>query len=144
MTTKLRLKKTASVTREMLSMTIGEDYYLEFQTRPYLAKEQRTRALKEGEKVKAPPMLADVLAFSEDDSGVLTKEYTIICNAVLVSILEDNFPGDAVIGERLIVTKLDKISGRDYNLFNVSTFDLDDGTDPEVVEAPQPNKSRRK
>jgi hypothetical protein len=140
----LKLKKTTSVTREHLQMELGVDYYMEFQTQPYKAPEVRVRIPKDGEKAKEPPMLADVLLYSEDAEGVLTKEYTIIVNAVLKSILDEHFPGDVVIGERLIVTKLAKVNGKDYNRFNVSSFDLDDGEDVPVDTAPVPNKKRGK
>jgi hypothetical protein len=142
----LKLKKTGSVTREHLQMELDVDYYLEFQTQPYKAPDIRQRAPKEGEKAKEPPMLADVLAYSEDAEGVITKEYTIIVNAVLAGALDEHYPGAAVIGERLIICKLPKVNGKDYNRFNVSTFDLDDGENPEefAVEAPKPNKKRAK
>jgi hypothetical protein len=142
----LKLKKTGSVTREHLQMELGVDYYLEFETQPYRAPDVRARAPKEGEKAKEPPMLADVVAYTEDGDGVLTKEYTIIVNAVLAGALDEHYPGAAVIGERLIVTKLPKVNGKDYNRFNISTFDLDDGESPEefAVEAPKPNKKRGK
>jgi|WetSurMetagenome_2_1015567.scaffolds.fasta_scaffold167045_2 hypothetical protein len=140
----LKLKKTTSVTREHLQMELGVDYYLEFETQPYKATEIRARAPKEGEKAKEPPLLCDVLAYSEDAEGILTKEYTIIVNSVLKSILDEHYPEAAVIGERLIVTKLPKVNGKDYNRFNVSNFDLDDGEDAPVDDTPKPNKKRGK
>lgn len=140
----LKLKKTGSVTREHLQMELGVDYYLEFQTAPYKAPDVRTRTPKDGEKAKEPPMLADVLAYSEDEEGILTKEFTIIVNAVLKGILDEHYPDAAVIGERLIVTKLPKVNGKDYNRFNVSSFDLDDGEDELIDETPKPNKKRGK
>jgi hypothetical protein len=140
----LKLKKTDSVTREHLQMELGVEYYLEFLSCAYKAPDVRTRVPKDGSVAKDPPMLADVLMFAQDDDGVLTKEYTIIVNAVLQSILDENYPNDSLIGERLCIIKLPKVHGKDYNRFNVSKFDLDDGEDEPVDTTPKPNKKRGK
>jgi len=139
----LKLKKTESVTREHFQMELGVEYYFEFQTQVYKAPNVRTRNVA-GEVNKEPPMLADVLLFVEDAEGVLSKEYTIIINTVLKNILDDTYPGDALIGERLCVVKLPKVQGRDYNRFNVARFDLDDGEEPAVDTTPVPNRMRGK
>ena len=128
----MKIKVGDAVTRDHLKILDNTPYFLEFQSVP--VQQPDTRKLDANGVLvgKAPPKLVHVAQFVEDEAtgDVFAKDYVIIINAVLAGIIESEFPGDTIIGQRLQVIRFSKREGKNYNDFKVTHFELEESAAP--------------
>lgn len=131
---------TESVTRAHVKLEANVPVYVKFVSAVYDAPENRARRAAKpvdpndsaavAAAAKLPPKLADVIEYAEGPDGkLMQRDGRIIVAAALQTVFEDEFPGDALIGECLRITALGKTTtraGNQLNLFEVVKFELDE------------------
>jgi hypothetical protein len=107
-------KRKKLLTRPVLKFVKDEPRYIKFEGAIYLGKEMK---IKEGEKKKDPAHLADVVDLS---TGELAQ---IIVNAVPMSVLKENYPGDSYVGKCFMIMRQSRQPGKDYDPFKVEEIE---------------------
>lgn len=123
----MKLKVGENVTRDQLKLADNVPYFLEFQSIPLQQPDTRKLDANGSPVGKAPPVLANVAQYVEDDAGgILVKEYVFILNTVLANIIAAEFPGEIIIGQKLQITRLSKREGKNYSDFRVASFEIEE------------------
>lgn len=127
-------RKLKSVTRNLFKLSNNNEYYFKFQEPIFLGK-------KIGDK--DPAHLANVINLETGEEG------QIILGAVLVGILNENYPDDAYVSRCFEIVKF-RDAASAYNTYNVSEV-ADPSEDDEIeaeaeaeAEAPAPSKRNRR
>lgn len=77
------------------------------------------------EKQKEPPILARGVDMTTGE------ECEMICNAVLESVLKEEYPDDTYVGKGFEIIKHKKVEGKAYNRFSVSEIELPAAKSPQ-------------
>ncbi len=114
------------VTRPLLKMEMGKEYFVEFESAIYQADPvvaTRTRASKDDTGTTStrkmdPPQLADVKDLAHGG-----RPSQIIVNAVLGAELLKKYPKDAYIGKAFRLVK-NQLQGKSYATFEIAEIEL--------------------
>jgi hypothetical protein len=109
------------LTVPVLSLKDNEPRILRFDGKMHIGK---TMKAKEGDKPKEPATIASV---TDMESGEI---FDLIVSAVLHSVLDEEFPGDAYVGKVFSVTALPKRDGKQYKGMKVYEMDIVDSSKP--------------
>ena len=129
-------RKLKSVTRNLFKLSNNKEYYFKIQEPIFLGK-------KIGDK--DPAHLANVIDLETGEEG------QIILGAVLVGILNENYPDDAYVSRCFEIVKF-RDAASAYNTYNVSEVadpSEDDDTETETadtapVDTSAPSKRNRR
>lgn len=119
-------KRKKLLTRPVLKWEVGKPRFIKIETAMHIGKEMKEKA---GEKKKEPATLANVIDLSTGDLA------QIIVNAVLKSVLNEEYPNDTYVGLCFSVTKQARVQGKQYDPFSIEEIE-----DPVPVEQ-HPNES---
>ena len=119
----VQFKRKKNLTPPLLKFAESEARYVKITAPMYLGKEMKEKA---GEKKREPAMLADVINL---ETG---EEAQIICSAVVVSVLNENYPNNGYVGKGFAITKKGREPGKQYNKFSVEEIELPEESVPAV------------
>lgn len=111
-------KRKKLLTRPVLKMVENVPVYVKFEGPIYVGKELKSdRAQKEGDKKREPAHLADVIDLASGEQA------QIIAAAVVVSVLDENYPDKGYVGKCFSITKKGRAPGKQYFGYNVEEID---------------------
>jgi hypothetical protein len=101
----------------------------------YIGKDMKQ---KEGDKKKEPATLANVTNLETGEAG------QFIVNAVVKSVLTDEYPNDAYVGKCFAITKQKRKEGKSYDPFNVVEIEDPSATEVPTVDPSAAHATRRR
>lgn len=110
-------KRKKLLTRPVLKLVENQPIYVKFESAIYLGKEMKADKVKEGEKKRDPAHLADVIDL------VSGEQAQIIASAVVMSVLDENYPDTGYVGKCFSITKKGRAPGKQYFGYNVEEID---------------------
>lgn len=116
-----KFKVTKIITRPIIKMVKGVEYYLKFESTVFVGK----KIVKPGEEDQPPAMLANVIQL---DTGL---EGQIIIPKVMQDLLAESYPDASYIGKCFAVT-LTRVEGKRYNLVTMNEIEADEA--PETAD----------
>jgi hypothetical protein len=122
-------KRKKLLTLPVLKWEVGKPKYLKIEAAMHIGKEMKA---KDNEKKKEPATLCNVTDLATGEPA------QIIVNAVLKSVLTEEYPGDAYVGLCFSITKQARQAGKQYDPFAIEEIE-----DP-ATETPNPNASGKK
>lgn len=122
-----RFKVKKLLTRPLLKFSEDESRFVKIETAVYIGKDMK-EAVKPGEKKREPAHIADVIDL---ETGA---EAQIIVSAVVLSVLNETYPGDTYIGKSFSITKLSRQPGKSY--FPYSVAEIEDPAADASVNVP--------
>jgi hypothetical protein len=110
------------LTLPLFKLVVDTPSYFKITAAMYIGKDMKQ---KEGDKKKEPATLANVTNLETGEAG------QFIVNAVVKSVLTEEYPADAYVGKCFAITKQKRKEGKSYDPFNVVEID-----DPGATAAP--------
>ena len=104
------------LTRPILKMDQGVARYVRIEGAMYIGRDMKEK-VADGGKKKEPATICDVVNLED---GSLMQ---IILNAVLKSVLSEEYPNDTYVGKCFGITKLGHAPGKAYNSFRVEEIE---------------------
>lgn len=123
--TNVTYKPKRLITVPVLSLKENEERILRFESDMHVGK---TMKVKEGEKAKEPAIIARV---TDMVSGEI---FELIVNAVLRSVLDEEFPEGGYVKKVFSITALPKREGKQYKGVKVYELEAIELTPPKVKE----------
>jgi hypothetical protein len=117
MTTEFKPVRKKLLTRPVLKWEVSKPKYLKIEASMHIGKEIKSRSEKEGDKKKDPATIAHVIDLTTGEPA------QIIVNAVLKSVLIDEYPGDAYVGKCFSITKQARQPGKQYDPFQIEEIE---------------------
>lgn len=129
-------KRKKLLTRPVLKFEVGKARYIKIETEMHIGKEMKEQA---GEKKKEPATLCNVIDLSTGEPG------QIIVNAVLKSVLSEEYPSGSYVGLCFSITKQARMPGKQYDPFNIEEIeDPNEEKADTATHAPQPSGTKRR
>ncbi len=125
MTTEPQFKRKKLLTRAVLKFIENQANYVKIESAIYLGKEMKGDVAQDGKKKKEPAHLANVIDLR---TGELAQ---IIVSAVVLSVLNEEYPDDGYVDKCFAITKKGKAPGKQY--FGYSIEEIEDPTLPKPV-----------
>ena len=117
----MSFKVKKNLTKTLFKFITGEPRYLKFQGALFVGKELKA---KEGAKKMEPATLAFVTDLETGEEG------QVIINAVVKSVLTDEYANDAYVGKCFQITKNARAPGKTYDPFSIAEIE-----DPAEIES---------
>lgn len=144
----IRFKVKQRITFPQLKLEPGVAYPVLIKAPIFEGKPVRASSLKENtdkpaddNKAENPPHLARITSLTDG------KDYEIVCPAVLVAELEDNFPDHSYVDRAFQITLLGKKAGKRYHTIDLVELEIEaDGEDdglPRHEAAPKSGKGKK-
>lgn len=131
----MEFKRKKLLTRPVLKFVENEPNFVKIEGAIYLGKEMKGDVAADGKKKKEPAHLAEVIDLQ---TGELAQ---IIVSAVVLSVLNENYPDNSYVGKCFSITKKGKTPGKQYFGYNVE--EIDDPTEAKPDAAPSDSASTR-
>ena len=113
----MEFKRKKLLTRPVLKMEQDKTRYVKLEGAMFVGKDIKPRNQADDEKKKEPATLVNAVNL-EDGSLVL-----IVVNAVLKSVLSEEYPGDGYVGKCFAITKQGRQPGKQYNPFHIEEIE---------------------
>lgn len=111
-------KRKKLLTRPVLKYVVDVANYVLIETAAHIGKEMKPGA--DGKK-KEPATLCNVIDLKTGEPAQL------ILNAVVKSVLTEEYPGDSYVGKCFAITKQARVPGKSYDPFSIEEIE-----DPKV------------
>lgn len=106
------------LTRPTLKMVEGTPRYVKIEAPIFIGKEMKSRKADAADaKKREPAHVANVIDLETGEPA------QIICSAVVLSTLNDEYPSEAYVGKCFAITKLAKRDGKDYFGYKVEEIE---------------------
>ena len=109
----ITFKRKKLLTRPQVKMKAGDSIYLRIEQPMFIGTNIKARKGKEGDEKKEPPT---VIWGVDLQTG---EQVQMLANAVLKSILEEEYKENSYVGKCFLIEKKEKEPGRDYFAFHV-------------------------
>lgn len=123
-------KRKKLLTRPVLKYVVGTPNYVLIEEKMHIGKEMKKKSGED--KAKEPATLCNVIDLSTGEPA------QIILNAVVKSVLTEEYPNDAYVGLCFSITKQARTPGKQYDPFNIEEIENpreDLGTTPKEAVA---------
>ena len=120
-------KRKKLLTRPVLKWEVDKPKYLKIEAAMHIGKDIKSRNAKEDDKKKEPATIVDVTDLQTGEPA------QIIVNAVLKSVLTDEYPNDAYVGKCFSITKQARQQGKQYDPFKIE--EIEDPAEEETAKA---------
>ena len=119
-------KRKKLLTRPVLKMPEGVPRYVKIEHPMFIGKtiKEKSKGDSDDKKQKEPATILDVIDLSTGEQA------QIVCNAVLKSVLAEEYPNDSYVGLCFSIEKQGRAPGKDYNPFHIEEIE-----DPTVLES---------
>jgi hypothetical protein len=107
-------KRKRLLTKPLLKYSVGMAVYVLIETAAHIGKEMKPGA--DGKK-KEPATLCDVVDLKTGEPC------QIILNAVVKSVLAEEYPNDSYVGKCFAITKQARVTGKAYDPFSVEEIE---------------------
>jgi hypothetical protein len=124
MTTPFTPVRKKLLTRPVLKWVVDKPNYIKIETAMHIGKDIKSRTPVDEAKKKEPATLCNVTNLETGEPA------QIILNAVLKSVLIEEYPNDSYVGKCFAVTKQSRQPGKQYDPFNIEEIE-----DPKAVES---------
>lgn len=111
----LKFRVVKHVTRPLLKMEDGQDYYIKFEAKMFQAEALKNAPASDK---KAPPYIAHVVDL---ETGHASQ---IICNEVLRTEIDKSFPNDTYVGKAFHIIRNKIAENKKYATFNITEIAL--------------------
>jgi hypothetical protein len=138
--TEPQFKRKKLLTRPIIKFQVGQPNYVKIEGKIYLGREMKGDMTADGKKKKEPAHLADVIDLKTGELG------QIIVAAVVLSVLNEEYPGDSYVGKCFAITKKTQQPGKSYFGYNVEEIEDPLAAETEAVSTasePTPLKGAR-
>lgn len=111
-------KRKKLLTRPVLKMPEGVARYVLIEAPMFIGKVIKEK-LKEGtdKKQKEPATILNIVDLTTGEQA------QIVCNAVLKSVLSEEYPNDTYVGKCFSIEKQGRQPGKDYNPFHIEEIE---------------------
>ncbi len=124
----MEFKRKKLLTRPILKMEQDKPRYVKVEQAMFIGKEIKDSRLKDDDKGKGPAMILNCINL---ETG---EQVQIVCNAVLKSVLAEEYPNDTYVGKCFMITKMGRQPGKQYNPFHIE--EIEEPTPEPVAESP--------
>jgi hypothetical protein len=129
-----QFKRVKNLTLDILKFVENNPRHVKITGPIHLGKEQKSS--KGDDKKREPAHLAPCINLEDG------AECQIIVSAVVLSVLNDEYPGEAYVGKCFAITKKNRVEGKQY--FPYSVEEIEDPSKPAKIEdAPKHNPGKR-
>lgn len=135
MTTEIQFKRKKLLTRPLIKFIENQSNYIKIEGPIYLGKEMKQDVDAEGKRKKEPAHLADVIDLKTGELG------QIIVAAMVLSVLNENYPDNSYVGLCFCVTKKGKAPGKQYFGYSVEEIEDPTAVADSAVSAASPTES---
>lgn len=111
----MEFKTKKVLTRPVLKFTEGVTHYVKIEAAMFIGKEMKQKA---GDDKKKEP--ATILNVIDLESGEVAQ---MLVNAVVKSVLTEEYPNDSYVGKCFALTKMPRQPGKQYNPFHVNEIE---------------------
>jgi hypothetical protein len=106
------------LTRPVIKWQVDKTRYFKIENAMHIGKEIKARRNADpNEKAKEPATICNVIDL---ENGALAQ---LIVNAVLKSVLTEEYPNDTYVGKCFAVTKQSRQPGKQYDPFNIEEIE---------------------
>lgn len=132
-------KRKRLLTRPVLKLPEGVVRYVKIEKPMYIGKtiKEKTKG-DDDKKQKEPATILDIIDLTNGEQA------QIVCNAVLKSVLSDDYPNDAYVGLCFSIEKLGRAPGKDYNPFHIEEIEDPNASEASAVPSATPASVKRK
>jgi hypothetical protein len=132
-------KRKKLLTRPVLKMPEGVPRYVKIEAPMFIGKTIKEKS-KGGDdkKQKEPATILDVVDLTTGEQA------QIVCNAVLKSVLAEEYPNDAYVGLCFSIEKQGRAPGKDYNPFHIEEIEDPNAMSDAPAPAAAPAGSKKK
>ena len=125
-----QFKRVKNLTLDILKFVEQQTRHVKITGAIHLGKEQKSSRGGEDKK-REPAQLAPCINLEDG------TECQIIVSAVVLSVLNDEYPGEAYVGKCFAITKKNRVEGKQY--FPYSVEEIEDPSKPaQITEATKP------
>lgn len=125
-----QFKRKKLLTRPVLKFLEGKANYVRIEKAIYLGRQLKSDVAADGSKKKEPAHIAEVVDLQ---TGELAQ---IIVAAMVLSVLNEEYPSEGYVGKCFSITKQGKVPGKQYFGYNVEEIE-----DPTVQPAKEAETS---
>ncbi|MGH7746365.1 MAG: hypothetical protein ACREQ5_16645 [Candidatus Dormibacteria bacterium] len=125
-------KRKKLLTRPVLKYVVDSAIYVKIETEMHIGKEMKPGP--DGKK-KEPATLCNVIDLKTGEPS------QIIANAVVKSVLLEEYPNSSYVGLCFAITKQARVQGKQYDPFNIEEIE-DPAAESSVVKHQEQNKKR--
>jgi hypothetical protein len=105
------------LTRPVIKWVVDKTRYFKIENAMHIGKTIKPRKGDDPDKQKEPATVCNVIDL---ENGALAQ---LIVNAVLKSVLTEEYPNDAYVGKCFAVTKQSRQPGKQYDPFNIEEIE---------------------
>jgi hypothetical protein len=113
----MEFKRKKLLTRPVLKMEEGKQRAVLIEAAMFIGKDIKSRTEKPEDKKKEPATIVNVTNL---ETGELAQ---IVVNAVMKSILTEEYPDDTYVGKCFLITKMGRQPGKQYNPFHIEEIE---------------------
>ena len=113
----MEFKRKKLLTRPVLKMEEGKQRAVLIEGAMFVGKDIKSRTEKPEDKKKEPATIVNVTNL---ETGELAQ---IVVNAVMKSILTEEYPNDTYVGKCFLITKMGRQPGKQYNPFHIEEIE---------------------
>jgi hypothetical protein len=111
----MEFKRKKLLTRPVLKYVVDSTIYVKIEEKMHIGKEMKKKA--GDDKVKEPATLCNVIDLKTGEPA------QIILNAVVKSVLTEEYPNDTYVGCCFAITKQARVQGKQYDPFNIEEIE---------------------
>ncbi len=113
----MEFKRKKLLTRPVLKLEQDKPRYIKVEKAMFIGKDIKARNADPDEKKKEPATIIDAI-------NLETREpVQIVANAVLKSVLNEEYPNDGYVGKCFAITKMGRQPGKQYNPFHIEEIE---------------------
>ena len=112
-------KRKKLLTRPVLKYVVDATVFVKIEEKMHIGKEMKKKA--GDEKAKEPATLCNVIDLKTGEPA------QIILNAVVKSVLTEEYPDDTYVGKCFSITKQARVQGKQYDPFNIEEIEDPNG-----------------
>jgi hypothetical protein len=120
-----QFKRVKNLTLDILKFVENESRHVKITSAIHLGKEQK-KGKGDDDKAREPAHLAPCINLEDG------AECQIIVSAVVLSVLNDEYPGDAYVGKCFAITKKNRVPGKQYFPYGVE--EIEDPGKPVAID----------
>jgi len=113
----MEFKRKKLLTRPVLKMEQDKPRYIKIEKAMFIGKDIKARNADPDEKKKEPATIIDAINL---ETG---EPVQIVANAVLKSVLTEEYPNDGYVGKCFAITKMGRQPGKQYNPFHIEEIE---------------------
>jgi hypothetical protein len=128
----VEFKTKKLLTRPILKHSVGVTHYVKIESAMFVGREIKVRrGAAEGEQKKEPATLVNVINLEDGQPAQM------IVNAVVKSVLNEEYPNEAYVGKCFSIAKQQRQPGKQYDPFRIEEIEDPAAESTQTAAAPR-------